>query len=121
MKMLFNVLRNFFGKSSTRNYPAEVRPAFKNSRGELINNIDDCIFCGNCSRKCPSQCITVDKKDSTWGCDPFLCVYCGVCVESCPTSCIHQEEHYRAPSRVHEYILMKGEADAKKRKTKKAA
>ncbi len=110
-----NILRNFFHKSSTRLYPKETREAFENARGELYNQIETCIFCKTCARKCPSQCITVDTKEATWQCDPFVCVYCGVCVENCPKKCLHQKNDYRKPVTAKEIIFMKGEAKQKKR------
>ena len=97
--MLFTptVVKNLLKKPATRNYPFEVREAFPNYRGELVINIDDCIFCGMCSRKCPSQCITVDKKAGTWQCDPHACVYCGYCRDACPTKCLSMNDVHRAP------------------------
>ena len=123
MKMLNNVLENLFSKYSTRMYPAEVRTPFKDFRGELYNDIDDCIFCGMCARKCPSQCIAVDKKEATWVCDAFACVYCGICVEACPVQCLHQKETYRPVSRERVMMNLKGEvkAPAKKGTPAKAA
>jgi len=110
-----NVLRNFFSKSATRLYPKETRETFGNVRGELYNKIEACIFCRTCARKCPSQCITVDTKEATWQCDPFVCVYCGVCVENCPKKCLYQKNEYRKPAIEKEVIFMKGEI--KKEKT----
>lgn len=97
--MLFTptVVKNLLKKPATRNYPFQVREPFPNYRGELVINIDDCIFCGMCSRKCPSQCITVDKKAGTWQCDPHACVYCGYCRDSCPTKCLSMKDVHRKP------------------------
>jgi ech hydrogenase subunit F len=108
-----NVLRNFFKKSSTRLYPKETRETFERARGELYNEIENCIFCRTCARKCPSQCINVDTKEATWQCDPFACVYCGVCVESCPQKCLHQKRDYRKPTTEKTVIYMKGELKKK--------
>lgn len=121
MKMLPNVFKNLVSKSATRMYPVEVRTPFENVRGELVNRVEECIFCGICSKKCPSQCITVSKKEAVWECDPFLCVYCGICVEACPTKCLDQNSVYRAPTREREYISLQGEVKKKKNKETKAA
>ena len=61
-KMTGNILRNLVVKKSTRRYPYEVREPFAKVRGELVNDIDRCIFCGSCQVKCPSRCIEVDKQ-----------------------------------------------------------
>ncbi len=97
--MLFipTVIKNLLKKPVTRLYPADVREPFPNYRGELVMAIDDCIFCGICARKCPSQCIDVDKTKATWQCDPHACVYCGVCVDVCPTKCLSMKDVHRAP------------------------
>ena len=85
--MTKNVVANLFAKSSTRLYPFAVRGHFEGFRGTLNINIDECIFCSTCAKKCPSQCIEVDVKGRTWACDTFACVYCSNCVEACPTQC----------------------------------
>ncbi len=118
-KMTANILRNFFAKRATRLYPIEVRPPFENSRGELYNDIDQCIFCGACALKCPSQCITVDKDQATWFCDPLACVYCGVCVEACPVHCLHQKTTYRPVCVTRETIFQKGVLKEKPKKKAK--
>jgi len=82
-KMTPNVLRNLLSKKPTRLYPHAV--------------------------KCPSQCISVDKKAATWTCDPFACVYCGICVEVCPAKCLHQKQAYRHPVYERQTIFLKGE------------
>ncbi len=96
--MTGNVLKNLFTKKSTRLYPFEVREPFENNRGELYIDIDNCIFCSTCARKCPSQCITVDKEKGIWRCDAFACVYCGTCGDHCPTKCLHHKRTWRPVS-----------------------
>jgi len=119
--MLFTptVVKNLLKKPATRNYPFEVREGFPMYRGELVINIDDCIFCGMCSRKCPSQCITVDKKAGTWQCDPHACVYCGYCRDACPTKCLDMKDVHRAP--MTEKITWIEQGTPPKPKKKKAA
>jgi len=97
--MLFTptVIKNLLKKPATRQYPFVVREPFPNYRGELQIDVEKCIFCGMCSRKCPSQCIEVDKIKGTWQCDPHACVYCSVCVDVCPTKCLSMKDVHRAP------------------------
>ncbi len=108
-KMTPNILRNLLVKKSTRRYPREVRDPFDRVRGELINNMQACNFCGVCAAKCPSQCITVDKKAGVWTCNPFSCVYCGVCVDACPAQSLSQEQRYRSPVTEPVLISLKGQ------------
>ena len=118
-KMTPNVIRNLFRKKATRRYPREVRPTFENARGALFNDIAKCTFCGICAIKCPSQCITVDKKASMWVYDPFACVFCGICVDSCPAESLHQQSEYRLPLARRETITLQGEPKQKIEKTRK--
>ena len=107
-KMTPNVLRNLLTHKATRRYPYQTRATFETVRGELYNDVDNCTFCGICAAKCPSQCITIDKKAATWTCDPFACVFCGVCVNACQAKCLHQKHEYRIPVLDREVIFTQG-------------
>jgi len=113
--MTKNVVSNLLRKSSTRLYPMEVRGNFEGFRGTLENRIEDCIFCGMCQRKCPSQCISVDMKAGTWECDPYACVYCGVCVDHCPVKCLSMSKEHRKATAQKEMIHLQGTPKAKKK------
>jgi len=108
-EMTPTIMRNFIGKRATRRYPYVVRPAFENARGEIYNDIHSCTFCGVCAAKCPSQCITVDKKAATWSCNPSACVYCGVCAESCLSGSLQQKCDYRKPVQEKEVLFLRGD------------
>jgi len=95
--MIGNVFKNLTSKPATRKYPFEKRPSYKSTRGRVGGvGIDDCIFCGICSKRCPSDAINVNKLEKSWEIDPFKCVVCGVCAEVCPKKCIYMEEEYTA-------------------------
>jgi len=97
--MLFTpiVVKNLLKKPATRKYPFEVREPFPNFRGELVIDIEECIFCGMCVRKCPCQCIEVDKQAGTWSCDLHECISCGYCRDHCPTKCLTMKDTHRKP------------------------
>jgi len=97
-EMLGNILKNLTSKPATRRYPFEKREPFKDTRGKLGINIDDCIFCGICSKKCPSDALVVNKSEKSWELDPFKCIICGSCCDTCPKKCLHMEEQYTASS-----------------------
>ncbi|TVM19823.1 4Fe-4S ferredoxin [Oceanidesulfovibrio indonesiensis] len=118
--MTVNVLKNLFNTKSTRPYPFVVRDPFPDARGELYNEIEKCIFCGSCSRKCPSQCITVDKEKGLWTCDPFACVYCGTCMDVCPVHCLHHKETWRHVTPEREMIVQQGTPPKPKKKKEDA-
>jgi ech hydrogenase subunit F len=115
------ILRNFFNKRATRRYPFVVRQTFEGARGELYNEIDKCIFCTLCAVRCPSQCLTVDKKTGDWSCDVFACVYCGICVDGCPTNCLQMKPTHRPVTAERVFITLKGEPPKKKEKKAEGA
>lgn len=119
--MLFTptVVKNLLKKPATRNYPFVVRDPFPNFRGELVIDIDKCIFCGMCARKCPSQCIEVDKTKGTWSCDPHACISCGYCRDHCPTKCLTMKDTHRKP--MTEKVTWVEQGTPPKPKKKKAA
>ena len=119
-KMTGNIMRNLVVKKSTRRYPYEVREPFAKVRGELVNDIERCIFCGSCQTKCPSRCIEVDKETYRWNYDPFACVYCGVCVDVCPAKSLLQKAEYRKPVAEKLTISLQGQPRKKKEKPTKA-
>jgi ech hydrogenase subunit F len=120
-KMTANIMRNLVIRKSTRMYPAEERESFASVRGELVNDIERCIFCGTCEIKCPSQCIQVDKKAFTWTYDPFACVYCGVCVDTCPAKSLYQKTQYRSPIAERLIIRLQGQPRKKDKIKDKAS
>ena len=97
--MIKNIFKNIVKGSATRHYPIEVRPGFKDARGELSNEVTECTLCGICAKKCPSQAITVDRKQRLWELNPYSCVFCGICVESCPKNCLVHSADHKKPVR----------------------
>ena len=116
--MTATVLRNFLSKTHTRLYPFQVRETFENVRGNLDIRIEECIMCGMCQKKCPSQCITVDNKLGTWDCAAMSCVYCGVCVDVCPTGCLSMSKEHRPVATEKQTMAYQG---VPKKKKKEAA
>ena len=114
------VIKNLLHRPVTRLYPAVKREPFPKYRGELFIDVAACIFCGLCSRKCPSQCIEVDRKAGTWQCDPHACVYCGVCVGVCPTKCLSMKPVHRGPLTERIVWIEKGTPPAAKKAAAKA-
>lgn len=91
-------LKNLFSKPATKNYPEAPREYPPRSRGHIEIQIDDCILCGMCQRKCPSGAITVDRKTKTWTIERMGCVQCANCVEGCPKKCLSIVPGYTAPA-----------------------
>ena len=84
-------------------YPIKKREFFIGTRGELTIELELCIFCGLCQKKCPTDAIEVHKqvtgwKDETksWQVEKSKCISCGCCVEICPKKCLHLNTKYTA-------------------------
>lgn len=90
-------LKNLFTKPATRAYPDVPARQTPRTRGAVQVNIDDCIFCGLCNRRCPADAITVDRGAKSWTIQRMSCVQCGNCVQNCPKKCLTMEAAYSAP------------------------
>ena len=91
------VLRSLFQKPATKMYPVISREWKERTRGRIEIDIEDCIFCGICSRKCPTDAIKVDKTEKTWTIERMGCIQCSCCVEVCPKNCLINEAGYTTP------------------------
>ena len=101
--MIGNIFKNLSSKPATRMYPFDKREPFENSRGQISGiDIDKCVFCGICSKKCPAEAISVNRQEKSWEIDQFKCVICGVCTEVCPKKCILMEEQHKTASTTKE-------------------
>ena len=91
-------IKNLFSKPVTSQYPAVPKQYPEKSRGHIEINIDECILCGICSRKCMSSAITIDKENKSWSIERMGCVQCQACVNACPKKCLSMVEGYTAPA-----------------------
>ncbi len=99
------VSRSALSRPATRLYPFEKRPFYKNTRGAVAIDIDRCILCGICQKRCPTQAITVTKAAKDWQINRLRCISCGACVDACPKKCLWLENKY-SPA-----VVLKGADD----------
>lgn len=98
MDFLPFAMKNLLSKPATSNYPAEPIAYPERSRGHIEVDIEKCVLCGSCQRKCPSSAITVDRKEGYWAIERMGCIQCGYCVDNCPKNCLEIVPGYTAPS-----------------------
>jgi ech hydrogenase subunit F len=88
------IMRSLFSRPATLMYPAVQREYVHGSRGHIVIDINECIFCGLCQRKCPAQALAVEREAKGWEIDRLRCVSCNFCVEVCPKQCLSMEKGY---------------------------
>jgi formate hydrogenlyase subunit 6/NADH:ubiquinone oxidoreductase subunit I len=93
--LIGNIFHNLTRRPATRAYPAVRRPAPTGARGRLRIDIDKCIFCGLCQKRCPSNALAVLRDPKNWTLDPYRCIVCAECVSVCPKKCLSMNAEYR--------------------------
>jgi formate hydrogenlyase subunit 6/NADH:ubiquinone oxidoreductase subunit I len=97
MKFGNMVLRTLGKKPATLMYPDVPREWKDRTRGRIEISINDCIFCGICSKKCPTDALAVDREDKSWTIERMNCIQCSCCVEVCPKKCLENTAGYTPP------------------------
>ena len=93
------ILKSIFKKPVTVLYPLKPKLPAEGNRGMIQNQIESCVFCGICQKKCPTGAIEVARTDKTWSIERFCCVQCGCCVEVCPKKCLSLIQELPKPAR----------------------
>jgi formate hydrogenlyase subunit 6/NADH:ubiquinone oxidoreductase subunit I len=91
------IMRSLFKKPATLMYPVIPREYGERTRGHIDIDMDTCILCGICSKKCPTDAIIVDREEKTWSIQRMSCIQCGCCVEVCPKKSLVNQGAYTSP------------------------
>lgn len=95
------LLRSLFSQPATLMYPVKPAKCTEATRGHMTIDIDKCIFCGLCQKKCPTNAITVDRNARTWSIERMKCIQCNACAAlGCKKDALHMDPHYTAPNTV---------------------
>jgi formate hydrogenlyase subunit 6/NADH:ubiquinone oxidoreductase subunit I len=97
MKIGKMVMRSLFKKPATLMYPVIPREYKERTRGHIEVDMNACILCGICMKKCPTDAITVNRDARTWSVQRMRCIQCSCCVEVCPKKCLINENAYTSP------------------------
>lgn len=92
------VLGRLFKKPATLMYPVVPREWKERTRGHIDIDVDACIKCGICAKKCPTNAITVSRDESYWEIQRMQCIQCGCCAEVCPKQCLSMAPEYTTPT-----------------------
>jgi formate hydrogenlyase subunit 6/NADH:ubiquinone oxidoreductase subunit I len=95
--MAKTIIRNILQGPATLMYPKRKRAYTKITRGSIENEIEKCIFCGLCAKRCPTYAIAVSKENKEWVVDRLKCCVCNLCVEICPVKCLSTHNQYFSP------------------------
>jgi formate hydrogenlyase subunit 6/NADH:ubiquinone oxidoreductase subunit I len=87
-------LRNLRSKPVTQLYPQQPPIYTPMTKGHIANDIELCILCSICEKRCPATALAVDKPHGTWTINPFSCVQCGTCVRVCPKKSLSMHPSY---------------------------
>lgn len=98
MSFAKTAMKNLFSEPATRAYPLAPREYPERTRGHIEVDMNTCVLCGLCSKKCPADAITVDRAAGTWAIQPFGCIQCNSCVESCPKKSLSMKQTYTEPA-----------------------
>lgn len=98
LKMSKTLFKNLFHGPYTVQYPIKQKDKYERTRGKIAIDIDDCIFCGMCERRCPTGAIKVEKGKASWSIERLQCIQCNYCNEVCPKKCLKMDNQYTEPS-----------------------
>lgn len=71
-------------------------PCFVKSKPFTVS--DACIGCGQCAKRCPTNCVTLQNGKPVWG---IGCTHCMSCICYCPTEAIEYGKKSAGKPRYH--------------------
>lgn len=85
------LLRHFFRKPATVDYPFKKLTVPKGFRGTPFLHPELCIVCKACERDCPAEAIEIisvndAEKRFQMTIHNDRCIHCAQCLDSCPTT-----------------------------------
>ncbi len=95
--MIPNVIKNLTHRPRTRLYPLEVRQLPVGARGHIEFDMEKCIFCSLCVKRCPADAIQVDRKSKKLTFAPLRCIVCEACIDGCAKDAIILFAQWRPP------------------------
>ena len=63
MEFTKTIIKNLLSSSVTKSYQEEKNYNYELTRGHIEINTEDCLYCGLCSRKCPTEAISINRQN----------------------------------------------------------
>lgn len=85
-KMIPYLVKMFFKKPDTIDYPFVQAQVADRFRGALKFDQSKCVGCKMCQKVCPSNALTIEKtgeKQFKATVCMDRCIFCGLCVDTC--------------------------------------
>jgi ech hydrogenase subunit F len=117
MSMLSTVVRNLVSRPDTTSYPNAAPDIPDGNRGRVDWNMEPCILCGLCEKRCPTLAVTVDKRSGIISLQVPRCISCGVCIDVCPKDAITMTPEYSKPGYAKEIRSYRKEVKDEKNET----
>jgi formate hydrogenlyase subunit 6/NADH:ubiquinone oxidoreductase subunit I len=76
--------------------------AIAGSRGQLVLDPTNCVYCTACAKKCPTNALLVVRSKKILQIDRLRCISCGYCVEICPKDSLKLSESHAAAAVTHQ-------------------
>lgn len=71
-------------KSDMFTKPKEEKAGVEPGGERPVMDVEKCMYCTLCAKKCPQGAIEVNRKELTWKLDEEKCIGCSVCALACP-------------------------------------
>ena len=98
LRMTKTLFKSIIHGPYTEAYPVKPRDNYERTRGSIENDIENCIFCGMCVRRCPTSALQINKSEKQWSIERMQCIQCSYCVDVCPKKCLYMKNQYTAPA-----------------------
>jgi ferredoxin len=85
-------MANPFSLPMMRRSLRNLLPHFAGTRGTLEFDLDTCVFCGLCARRCPTVALTCSREDRFFAIEQLRCIACGVCIDLCNKDSLRMSE-----------------------------
>ncbi|WP_243158063.1 4Fe-4S dicluster domain-containing protein [Aminipila terrae] len=97
LSMTKTLIKSILHGPYTDLYPVKPRENFERTRGSIGIDIESCVFCGICEKRCPTGAIKTVRNDKSWSIERMNCIQCGYCVDVCPKKCLQMKNEYTTP------------------------